>query len=132
MKNTLISPQFQGNTFLSYGNPKALADCWRNFFSREIIKVTQELWKNYHFVGTTGRISVFTNRPYYESIPLLPWTAECDPKQFLTPGQNPGFEPLIYCSLCEKFTTFHEHTCNNDPPWEPEDNSWYDAYNGNW
>ncbi|KAL0011095.1 hypothetical protein SO802_006203 [Lithocarpus litseifolius] len=70
---------------------------------------------------------VFTGRPYYESIPLLPWTTNCDPRKFLTPGQNPDFEPLIYCSLCEKFTTFHEHACNNDPPWEPQekDNSWF-------
>ncbi|KAK9991450.1 hypothetical protein SO802_026435 [Lithocarpus litseifolius] len=86
-------PWFEGNTFLSYGNPKALADCWRSFFSNEIRKVSQELWKNYHFVGSTGRISVFTGRPYYESIPRLPWTTHCDPRQFLTPGQNPDFEP---------------------------------------
>ncbi|KAL0010944.1 hypothetical protein SO802_006052 [Lithocarpus litseifolius] len=73
-------PWFEGNTFLSYRNPKALSDCWRNSFSNEIIKVTRELWKNYHFVGNTGRISVFSGRPYYESIPRFPWIAGYDPR----------------------------------------------------
>ncbi|KAK9993761.1 hypothetical protein SO802_023464 [Lithocarpus litseifolius] len=114
-------PWLEGNTFLSYRNPKALADCWRNFFSNEIRKVTKELWKNYHFVGSTGRISVFTGRPYYESIPLLPWISDCDPRQFVTPGMSSDSETLIYCSLCEKFTTFHEHPCNDDPPWESQE-----------
>ncbi|KAK9989318.1 hypothetical protein SO802_029557 [Lithocarpus litseifolius] len=127
-------PWFEGNTFLSYKEPKALADCWRSFFSHEIRRVARELWKNYHFVGSTGRISIFTNRPYYESIPQIPWYAECNPRQFLTPGKNSEYEPLIYCGLCERFTTYHEHACNNDPPWVPQDDdlSWYDDYIGNW
>ncbi|KAK9996799.1 hypothetical protein SO802_021485 [Lithocarpus litseifolius] len=109
-------PWLEGNTFLSYNNPKALSECWRHFFSNEIIKVTKELWRNYHFIGNTGRISVFSTRPYYESTPQLPWVHNCYPRRFMIPGTNPIYEPLIYCGLCEQFTTFHEHACNNDPP----------------
>ncbi|KAK9991455.1 hypothetical protein SO802_026440 [Lithocarpus litseifolius] len=128
-------PWLEGNTFLSYSNPKALFECWRHFFSNEIIKVTKELWRNYHFVGNTGRILVFSNRPYYESIPRLPWVTSCEPRKFMVPRTSPIFEPLIYCGLCEQYTTFHEHPCNNDPLWEStegdEDYS-FDCYSPNY
>ncbi|KAL0001911.1 hypothetical protein SO802_015692 [Lithocarpus litseifolius] len=124
-------PWFEGNTFLSYRNPKALAICWRNFFSNEIIRVTKELWRNYHFIGNTGRISIFSTRPYYESTPQLLWVHNCDPRRFIIPEIDPIFEPLIYCGLCEQFTAFHEHLCNDDPPWaSPEDDG--DDYGVNW
>ncbi|KAK9996965.1 hypothetical protein SO802_021651 [Lithocarpus litseifolius] len=122
-------PWFEGNSFLSYKNPQALAECWRNYFNNKILNVTKELWKNYHFIGNTGRISVFSTRPYFESAPQLSWVHNYDPRSFMIPGTDPVYEPLIYCGLCEQFTTFHEHTCNNDPPWESPDDDFDGSFN---
>ena len=64
-------PWYEGDSHLSYIDPYALANCWRNYFNNEILDTTKDLWKNYHFVGNTDRISVFTTKPYYTSIPSL-------------------------------------------------------------
>ena len=67
---TYNGPWYERDSYLSYRDPYALVDCWRNYFNNEILDVTSELWKNYYFVGNTGRITVFTNRPYSEAINL--------------------------------------------------------------
>ena len=71
-------PWYDGDSYLSYRDPYALADCWRNYFINEILEVTSELWRNYYFVGNTSRITVFTNRPYSEAINLQ-GTSHIDP-----------------------------------------------------
>ncbi|KAK9983248.1 hypothetical protein SO802_032773 [Lithocarpus litseifolius] len=126
-----MNPHWLSQMF-EYGfvrNPQALAECWRNNFNNEILNVTKELWKNYHFIGNTGRVSVFSTRPYFESTPQLSWVHNCDPRRFMIPGTDPIFEPLIYCGLCEQFTTFHEHPCNDDPPWESPDDDFDGSFN---
>ena len=60
-------PWYEGNSYLSYRDLYALADCWRNYFNNEILDTSQDLWTNYHFIGNTGRILVFTTRPYTSS-----------------------------------------------------------------
>ena len=67
---TYQGPWYDGDSYLSYRDPYALVDCWRNYFINEILEVTSELWKNYYFVGNTGRITVFTNKSYSEAINL--------------------------------------------------------------
>ncbi|KAL0002099.1 hypothetical protein SO802_015880 [Lithocarpus litseifolius] len=122
-------PWFEGNSFLSFRNPHALTECWRNYFNNEILNVTKELWKNYHFISNTRRITVFSTRPYYESTPRLSWVHNCNPRRFMIPRTDLIYEPLIYCGLCEQFTTFHEHPCNDDPPWESPDDDFRDSFN---
>ena len=58
---------YDGDSYLSYRDLHVLANCWRNYFTNEILEVTSELWRNYYFVGNTGRITVFTNRPSSEA-----------------------------------------------------------------
>ena len=36
-------PWYEGDSYLSYKDPYALADCWRNYFNNEISIVTNEL-----------------------------------------------------------------------------------------
>jgi len=62
-------PWYEGDSYLTYRDPYALIDFWRNYFNNEILDAIQDLWKNYHFIGNTGRISVFTTRLYSTSIP---------------------------------------------------------------
>ena len=50
---------FEGNSHLSFKDPYALAKCWRNYFNNQILDAAQNLWKDYHFIGSTNRISVF-------------------------------------------------------------------------
>ena len=52
----------EGDTYISYKYPKALAERWRNYFNNQIIDVSHELWKDYHFIGSTDRIHVFGRR----------------------------------------------------------------------
>ncbi|KAL0002101.1 hypothetical protein SO802_015882 [Lithocarpus litseifolius] len=122
-------PWFEGNSFLSFRNPQALIECWRSYFNNEIHNVTKELWKNYYFIGNIGRISVFSTRPYYESTSRLSWVHNCDLRRFMILGTGPIYEPLIYCGLCEQFTTFHEHPYNDDPLWESLDDDFGDSFN---
>ncbi|KAL0013747.1 hypothetical protein SO802_000816 [Lithocarpus litseifolius] len=76
-----------------------------------------------------GRISIFSTRPYFESTPQLSWVHNCDPRRFMIPGTDPIYEPLNYCGLCEQFTTFYEHPCNDDPPWESPDDDFSGSFN---
>ena len=65
-------PWYEGDSHLSYRDPHALARCWSNYFN------------NYHFVGSTGRISIFTTRPYSSAIRDCQWTNHDDPRKFIT------------------------------------------------
>ena len=60
-------PWYEGDSYLSYKDPYALAGCWKDYFNNELLYVTNELWKDYHFTGNIGRISVFTTKPYSEA-----------------------------------------------------------------
>lgn len=110
---------------MSYRDPHALANCWRSYFNNEIFNVTQDLWKNYHFAGNTGRISVLTTRPYFTAIPNLQWINHSDPRRLIT--RKPDYEPLIYCGFCNQYATYHEHDCDYNPPWNPYDGYPFDA-----
>ena len=44
------------------------------------------------------------------------------PRKYLT-GENPKYEPLLYCGFYNQYAIYHEHECNDDPPWDP-----YDGY----
>ncbi|KAL0010993.1 hypothetical protein SO802_006101 [Lithocarpus litseifolius] len=103
-------------------DPYALAECWRSYFNNQILEVTQDLWKDYHFIGSTDRISVFGRRPYDIAIRNLRRIGHTDPREFLT-GENPKYEPILYYGLCNQYATYHEHGCNDDSPWDP-----YDGY----
>ena len=119
---------YEGDSHLSFNNPYALAECWRHYFSNQILHFTQNLWKDYHFMGSTERISVFGPRPYANAISRIRMVDYCNPSSFLTPGKTPEFDPLLYCGFCNQHTTYHEHTCNNDPPWDPNDSYPSDAH----
>ena len=119
-------PQYEGDSHLSYGDPYALADCWRDYFNNEILDIVQDLWKNYHFVGNTGRIPIFTTRPYSTSIPGLQRIGYIDPRQFII--RNLDYEPLLYCGFYNQYAMYHEHDCNYNPPWDPYDGCPSDAY----
>ena len=119
-------PWYEGDSHLSYGDPYAFANCWKDYFNNEILDTVQDLWKNYHFVGNTGRISIFTTRPYSTSIPGLQRIGYNDPRQFMT--RNPDYEPLLYCGFCNQYAMYHEHDCNYNPPWDPYDGCPSEAY----
>ena len=53
--HTQQGPWFEGNSQLSFDNPFGFAECWRNYFNNQIINVAQNLWKNYHFMGSIDR-----------------------------------------------------------------------------
>ena len=55
---------YEGDSQLSFRDPYALVECWRNYFNNQILDVIQNLWKDYHFIGSTDRISVFGTKPY--------------------------------------------------------------------
>ena len=124
---TYQGPWYEGDSHLSYRDPYTLADCQRNHFNNEILDVAKDLWKNYHFIGNTCRISVFTTRPYSASIPNLQRINYLDPRQFMT--RNVDYEPLLYCGFCNQYAKYHEHDCNYNPPWDPFDGYPFDAYN---
>ena len=113
-------PWYEEDPYLSYRDPYALADCWRNHFNNEILEDTSELWKNYHFVGNTGRISVFTNRPYSEAVNLQGINNK-NPKSLMR--KNPEYKAVLYCGFCNQYAKYHEHDCDYNPPWDP-----YDGY----
>ena len=114
------SPWYEGDSYLHDEDPKTLASCWSGYFNNEILDVTHELWQNYHFVGNTGRITVFTTRPYSESL----HTERID---YIEPGQiimrQADYEPILFCGICDKFARHHDHNYDYDPPWDP-----YDGY----
>ncbi|KAK9983912.1 hypothetical protein SO802_033437 [Lithocarpus litseifolius] len=96
-------------------------DCWGNYFNNQILEVIQNLWKDYHFEGNTDRITVFSLKPYGTAIQHLFIADYINPKDFTNPLKNPVYEHLLYCGFCNQYTTYHEHDCNNDPPWDPYD-----------
>ena len=69
--HTYQGPWFEGNSQLSFADPFTLAECWRNYFNNQIINVAHNLWKNYHFMGSTDRIFVFGPRPYTQAIYII-------------------------------------------------------------
>ena len=106
-------PWYDGDSYLSYTDPLALIECWTNYFNNELRDVTGELWENYHFVGNTGRISVFTTKPYSEAF-NTERTDYIDPPQYT--ALKADYEPLLYCGFCNLFDRYHEHHYNDDPP----------------
>ena len=80
----------EGNSHFSFDDPFALAKCWRNYFNNQILEVAQNLWKNYHFIGSTDRISVFSDIYYFYMVsnPTLFFES-----LFLVP--NPMLMPLF-------------------------------------
>ena len=88
---------------MSFADPFALAECWRNYFNNQIINVAQNLWKNYHFMGSTDRISVFGPRPYSDAIAHLRVVDHCNPIRLLIPGKTPTFHPILYCGFCNQY-----------------------------
>ena len=106
-------PWYNGDSFLSYEDPLALAACWSNYYNNELRDVTGELWENYHFVGNTGRISVFTTKPYSEAFNTQRIDYEGFPQYW---SQNAAYEPLLYCGFCNLYDRYHEHGHDDDPP----------------
>ncbi|KAK9990090.1 hypothetical protein SO802_025075 [Lithocarpus litseifolius] len=109
-------PWYEGDSHLSYRDPHALADCWRNHANNKILDTLRDLWTNYHFIGSTGRISIFTAKPYFNAIPNIQRMGNHNPKRFIK--RKPEYEPLVYCGFCNEYTTFSEHNCNYNPPWD--------------
>ena len=112
----------EGNSQLSFKDPFALAECWRNYFNNQILEFAQNLWKNYHFIGSTDRISIFGPKPYANALVHLRIANHPNPRSLLIPGKTPRFEPLLYCGLCNKYAIYHKHACD-DAQWDP-----YDGY----
>ena len=119
---------YEGDSYLSFSNPYALAECLRHYFSNQILDVIQNLWNDYHFMGSTKRIYVFGLRPYVDAISHIRIVDYCNPSSFLTSGKTPEFEPLLYCGFYNQHTTYQDHACNDDPPWDLDDSYPSDAY----
>ena len=117
----------EGNSHLSFDDPFALAKCWRNYFNNQILEVAQNLWKNYHFIGSTDRIPVFGPKPYANALIHLHIADHPNSRSLLILGKTPRFEPLLYCRLCNKYATYHEHACADNAPWDPYDGYPFDA-----
>ena len=83
-------------------------------------------------MGSTERISVFGPKPYANAISHIRILDHCNARSFLTPGKIPEFKPLQYCGFCNQHATYHEHACNGDPPWDPDDSYPSDAYDTNY
>ena len=108
---------------MSFKDPYALAECWRNYFNNQILDAAQNLWKDYHFIGSIDRISVFGPRPYANALVHLRIANHPNPRSLLTPGKTLEFEPLLYCGFCNKYVIYHEHECDDYPSRDP-----YDGY----
>ena len=120
--HTHQGPWFEGNSHLSFNDPFTLAECWRNCFNNQIINVAQNLWKKYHFMGSTDRISVFGPRPYSDAIAHLRIADHCNPRSLLIPKKTPTFEPILYCGFCNQYAVYHEHECDfPQGPFDPFD-----------
>ena len=112
-------PWFEGNSQLSFKDPIGLANCWRNYFNNQIREVAHNLWKNYHFIGSTDRIAVFGPKPYADALVHLQTEDHPNLKSLLIPGKTPKFEQILYCGFCNKYAIYHEHEC--DSPQDPFD-----------
>ena len=106
-------PWYDGDSYLSYKDPLALVECWSNYFSNEIRDVTGKLWENYHFVGNTGRITVFTTKPYSEAFHTQRIGYTGFQKYTL---DKADYEPLMYCGFCNLYDKYHEHGHDDDDP----------------
>ena len=106
---------YEGDSRLSFRDPYALAECWRSYFNNQILEVIQVLWKDYHFILSTDRIFVFGRRPYDTAIHNQRRIGRTDPIKYLT-GENPKYEPLLYCGFCNQYAIYDERECNDDPP----------------
>ena len=78
-------------------------------------------------MGSTERISVFGPRPA-NAISHIRIADYCNPSSFLAPRKTPEFEPFLYCGFCNQHTTYHDHACNDDPPWDLDDGYPSDAH----
>ena len=101
-------PWYEGDSYLSYEDPYALADCWRGYFNNEIIDVTSELWQNFSIHTRPYPTALHTERIDY-----------IEPKQLVT--QKADYEPILYCGFCNQYAKYREHNCDYDPPWDPFD-----------
>ena len=108
----------EGDTYISYKYPKALAERWRNYFNNQMVDISHELRKDYSFVGSTDRIHVFGKRPYIPAFKNWEMLYPDCPKEFLM-GKKPIREPLLYCGLCNNYVRDHEHKCTDGGPWGP-------------
>lgn len=90
-----------------------------------IINVAQNLWKNYHFMGSTDRIFVFGPKPYSDTIAHFRIADHCNPRSLLILGKIPTFEPILYCGFYNQYAIYHEHEC--DSPQRPFDSYPSDA-----
>ena len=117
---------YEGDSHLSFRNPYALVKCWRNYFNNQILDVIQNLWKDYHFIGSTERIFVFGPRLYATTISQIQFADHSNPRSFIIPGKIPEYELLLYYGFCNQYAIYHEHECNDDPRWDP-----YDGYPSN-
>ena len=112
---------YEANSYLSFRDPYALTECWRNYFNNKILDIIQDLWKDYHFIGNMDRIHVFGIKPYVSAVRHLERTSHDDPRKFLIPGKSPVYEPLLYCGFCNQYAIYHKHECNDDLPWDAND-----------
>ena len=87
--------------------------CWTNYFNNELRDVTSELWEKYHFVGNTGRITVFTAKPYSEAFSTLRINYTGFPEYT---KDKTDYEPLMYCGFCNLYDKYHEHSHDDDDP----------------
>ena len=113
----------EGNSHLSFKKPYDLAKCWRNYFNNQILEVVQNLWKDYHFIGSIDKISVFGPRSYANALVHLHIVDHPNPRSLLIPGKTPEFEPLLFFGFCNKYAIYHEHNCDDYSPTGP-----YDGY----
>ena len=109
---TYQGPWYEGDTYISYKYPKVLAERWKNYFDNQIIDISQELWKDYHFIDSTDRIYVFGRNPYDSAIRTE--------KPFVR-------KPLLYCGLCNNLARYHEHSCDNVSLWDPYPSDAFDT-----
>ncbi|KAL0001372.1 hypothetical protein SO802_015153 [Lithocarpus litseifolius] len=80
---------YEGDSHLSFRDPYALIECWRSYFNNQILKVIQDLWKDYHFIGSTDKISIFGLQPYDIAIRNLRRIGHTDPREYLTGPCSP-------------------------------------------
>ena len=69
--------------------------------------------------GNTGRITVFTTKPYSEA-----FNTQRSNFTGFPVFKKANYEPLLYCGFCNLFDRYHEHGHDDDPPaFDP-----YDGY----
>ena len=124
---TYQGQRHEGDSHLSFKDPYAFAECWKIYFSNQIIDVIQNLWKDYHFIGSTKIIFVSGPKPYATAISHILFAKHSNPGSFIVLGRISEYEPLLYCGFCNQYTIYHEHGCNDDPPWDPYDGYLTDA-----